>query len=319
MESQANSTPATDGQHLLVWFGSEGLYCYDLDGKLLWTQDLGALSSGMYQYPDYEWNTAGSPIIYKNLAIAQVDVLNPNHSFIVAFDIKTGKQVWRTTRDERASWTTPLVYEGLPGPELITAAGDFARGYDPTTGKELWRFGKHSIFPTPTPIAGHNLIYITSGSGTTIQPIYALRPGATGNITLADGESSSESIVWSTTRGGPYLPTPILYQGLLYVCSEGGILAAYNAETGARIYQERLTRGGTYAASGVAADGRLYFTSEDGDVTVVRAGPTYERLASNQMGEVVMATPAISQNMIIFRMQHHVVALAASEPSAPNR
>jgi outer membrane protein assembly factor BamB len=262
---------------------------------------------------------AGSPIIFRHLAIVQVDQLDPNGSFIAAFDIKSGKEVWRTKRDERASWSTPLVYDGPPQPELVTAAGDFARGYDPFTGKELWRFAKHSIFPTPTPITGNGLIYITSGSGTTIQPIYALRPGARGNITLPDGEYTNDFIVWSTTRGGPYMPTPVLYGDLLYVSSENGILAAYDAETGKRIYQERLTRGGSYSGSGVAADGKLYFASEDGEVTVVKAGPKYEKLASNQMGEVIMTTPAISENMIIYRMQRHVVALAAPDAAPAGR
>ena len=313
-ESQANSTPATDGTHLVVFFGSEGLYCYDLDGTLLWKKDLGPLSSGRFLDPGYEWNTAGSPIIYKHLVILQVDLVDD--AFVAAFDLTAGEEVWRATRKELPTWTTPLIYEGPARVELVTAAANFARGYDPDTGKELWRLGRHSNLPTPSPIAGRGLIFVSSGSGNTIQPIYAIRPGAHGDITLKENETWNDSVVWSSRRGGPFTPTPILYGDLLYVCSDGGVLAAYQPETGERVYRERLTRGTGYTASPVAADGKLYFTSEDGDVVVVKAGPQFERLAVNPMGEAIMATPAISEGMIIVRTQHHVVAVAESTPRA---
>lgn len=324
MASQANATPATDGKHLVVFFGSEGLYCYDLNGKLLWKRDLGPLASARVHDPSYEWNTASSPVIYKNLVILQVDLLE--NSFIGAFDIKSGKDVWRTERDEIPSWATPFVYEGASRSELVTLGGNFARGYDPDTGRELWRLGKHSDFPTPTPIGGKGLIFVTSGSGSTVQPIYAIRPGAKGDITLKDDQESNQSVVWSKHRGGSFVPTPILYGDLLYVCNSTssactGILAAYKAETGERVYQERLTRGGSYSASPVAADGKLYFANEDGEVIVVKAGPTFERLAVNSMGELIMATPAISRGTIFFRTQHHLVAVAESRAgtSAPKQ
>ena len=313
MESQANSTPATDGTHLVVFFGSEGLYCYDVDGTLLWKKDLGPLSSGRFLDPGYEWNTAGSPIIYKNLAILQVDLLE--NAFVAAFDMTTGEEVWRATRKELPTWTTPLIYEGPARVELVTAAANFARGYDPDTGRELWRLGKHSNLPTPSPIAGRGLIFVTSGSGNTIQPIYAIRPGADGDITLKENETWNDSVVWSTRRGGAFTPTPILYGDLLYVCSDGGVLAAYQAETGERVYRQRLRRGGGFSASPVASDGKLYFSSEDGNVTVIKAGPQFERLAVNPMGEAILATPAISEGLIIVRTQHHVVAVAESAPS----
>ena len=155
---------------------------------------------------------------------------------------------------------------------------------------------------------------MTSGSGNTIQPIYAIRPGANGDITLKENETWNDYVVWSTHRGGARTPTPIVYGDLLYVCSTSGILAAYQAETGERVYRERLTRGGNYTASPVAADGKLYLSSEDGEVIIVKAGPQFERLAVNPMGEVIMATPAISEGMILVRMQHHVVAVAESAP-----
>lgn len=316
--SQANSTPATDGTHVVAFFGSEGLYCYDFDGKLLWKRDLGPMPSGRYLDPSYEWNTAASPIIYKNLIILQLDLAD--NAYIAALDIKTGKEVWRTERDEQPSWPTPFLYEGARRTELITAAPLFTRSYDPDTGKELWRLGKHSALSTPTPIAGNGLIFVTSGGGTTVQPIYAIRPGASGNITLDDGEDSNEYVVWSKHRGGSYIPTPIFYEGLLYLCSNNGIVTAYRPETGERLYQNRLMRGGGFSASPIAAGGKLYFASEDGDVVVVKAGPTFEILATNPMGELIMATPAITRGMLLVRTQHHLVALAESPTeTAPRR
>jgi outer membrane protein assembly factor BamB len=308
-ETQANQTPATDGTHLVVWFGSEGLYCYDLDGKLLWTRDLGPLDSGYVLDPTAQWNTASSPVIYKNLVIVQIDLLH--NSYIAALDIETGKQVWRTERDEKPSWPTPFVYEDALRTELITLAPNFARAYDPATGRELWRLGKHEMYAAPTPIAGSGLIFFTSAGGNIIQPIYAVRPDGSGDITLGDDETSNRFVVWSKHRGGAFLSTPLLYRDLLYVCQSDGILSAYKPDTGERIYQARLPPN-NYTASGVAADGKLYFSNADGDVVVVKAGPTFERMAVNSMGEVIQATPALSPGMIIFRTLHHVVAVAES-------
>ena len=307
MASHANQTPATDGTHVVAWFGSEGVYCYDVDGTLLWTKDLGDLDSGRYFDPGYEWNAASSPIIYENLVILQVDV--SDQAYLLALDVETGEEVWRTERDEHPSWPTPLVYEDSAGAQVVTAAVRYARGYAVETGEERWRLGAHGDFPTPTPVAGRGLIFVTSSSGT-ISPIYAIRPDARGDITLADDETSNDAVVWSVRRGGPGIPTPIFYEDQLYVISDGGILVAYRGETGEIVYRARVTRGGNYSASPVAAGGKLYFSSEEGEVIVVKAGPEFERLAVNQMDEALMATPAITEGMIVFRMEHHVVAIA---------
>lgn len=173
----------------------------------------------------------------------------------------------------------------------------------------------NSEVTTPTPIVAHDLIYVTSGYRP-IQPIYAIRPGASGDITLKDGKDKSEFIAWSKTRGGPYMPTPIVYGDLLYTCSNQGVVTAYNAKTGERIYQERLGgKGGAFTASPVASDGKLYFSSEDGEVFVVKAGPKHELLATNPVGEVMMATPAISDGLVIVRGINHVFAFGNSTAS----
>jgi outer membrane protein assembly factor BamB len=304
--SHAASTPVTDGKYLIVNFGSEGLYAYNLDGKLLWKQDLGLLDAGWFYDVDYQWEYGSSPIIYKNLVIVQADI--QKNSFIAAYDIKTGKQVWKTPREELSSWGTPTVYEGATRAELITNGTKAIRGYDPATGKELWHLGPMSEITTPTPFVAHDLIFVTSGYPP-VQPIYAIKPGGNGDLTLPQGKDSSDFVAWSKQRGGPYMPTPIAYGELLYTCSNQGVLTAYNAKTGERIYQERLGgTGGAFTASPVASDGKIYFSSEDGDVFVVKAGPKYELLAKNPVGEVMMATPAISDGLLIVRTVSHLYA-----------
>ena len=307
--SQASATPVTDGRVVVVSFGSEGLYAYDFNGKLLWKKDLGVLNSGWFFDPDYEWGIGSSPIIYKNMAIVQCDI--QRGSFIAAFDTQTGKEIWRTQRDEIPSWSTPSILEVDGKAELVTQATNFTRGYDPMTGKELWRYSGNSEIAIPTPIMGPGFIVITNGYRL-VQPIVALKPGATGDITLKQGETKSAHIAWSMNRGGPYIPTPVIYQDQLYVVQGNGVLQAYKVATGERIYQERLGgTGGSFSASLVAADGKIYATSEDGDVFVVKAGPTYELLSKNSVGEVLMATPAISDGLIFFRGLKHVIAIKA--------
>ena len=302
--THASSTPATDGKHVVAFFGSEGLYCYDVNGKLLWKQDLGVLDSGWFYDPDYQWGTASSPIIYKNMVIVQCDV--QKNSFIAAYDINNGKRLWMTPREEIPSWGTPTIYEGKSRVELITNATRAVRSYDPATGKELWKFSGNPEVTATTPVVGHDLIFICNGYRPN-QPIYAVRPGATGDISLKDGKTSNEFIAWSYQRGGTYMPTPIVYGEYVYLCNNNGVLSCYNAKTGERIYQQRIgDKGGAYSASPVAADGKLYLASEDGDVFVVKAGPKYE----------LMATPAISDGMIFVRGRNSVFCIAESATKA---
>jgi outer membrane protein assembly factor BamB len=303
--TQANPTPVTDGQYVVALFGSEGMYCYDFAGNLVWKSDLGVLSSGWFYDRDYEWGFGSSPILYQGKVIIQCD--RGKDSFLAAFNLKDGKQVWRTPREEVPSWGTPTVVAAPGKPELVTNATKFIRGYDPETGKELWRLSRNAEITVPTPIFGQGLIFVTSGYRP-VQPIYAIRPGASGDISLKDGKTDSDKIAWSTTRNGPYMPTPILYGEYLYACGNNGIVTCYEAKTGKQIYKERLGGSATYTASPVAADGRLYFTSEENGVTVIKAGPKFEKLAVNPVGEVCMATPAISDGMIFVRGLHHLFA-----------
>jgi outer membrane protein assembly factor BamB len=312
--SQASSTPATDGRHVVAFFGSEGLYAYDWEGKLLWKKDLGIMNAGWFYDPDYEWGVASSPIIYRNMVIVQCDI--QQDSFIAAFDIDSGNQVWRTGRDEIPSWGTPTVYEGNGRAELVAHATKFIRAYDPMTGRELWRLGPNSEVTAPTPFAAHDLIFVTNGYRG-IQPIYAIKPGGTGDISLQGDATSGGNIAWSTKRGGPYMPTPLVYGDLFYTTNNSGILTVYRAATGERVYQQRIGKGGAYSASVVASDGKIYFTSEDGDIFVVRAGPQFELLGQNTMGEVLMATPAISDGILFVRGLKHLYAIRERMASSP--
>ena len=304
--SQATATPVTDGRHVIVSFGSEGLYAYDVDGKLLWTRDLGVLNAGWFYDPDYEWGVGSSPIIWKNLVIVQCDI--QKNSFIAAFDVTTGQPAWRTAREEIPSWSTPAIFEHDGRAELVTQATTFIRGYNPESGKELWRLGGNSEITIPTPIVGPGVIIVTNGYRG-VQPIFAIKPGASGDITLKGDATTNEFIAWSTNRGGPYIPTPVIYGDLLYVLAINGVLAAYDVKTGQRVYQERVAGGGSFSASPVAADGKLYLTSEDGDIFVVNAGPKYELLATNPMSQVIMATPAIANGVIFIRGLKDVFAV----------
>jgi outer membrane protein assembly factor BamB len=307
--SQASATPVTDGTHVIVSFGSQGLYAYDFAGTLLWQKDLGILNAGWFFDPDYEWGVGSSPIIYKNMVIVQCDI--QRGSFLAAFDTATGKEVWRTHREEIPSWSTPTVFESNGKAELVTQATTFTRGYDPMTGKELWKYSGNSEIAIPTPIVGPGFVLITNGYRG-VQPIVAVKPGATGDITLKTGETKSEFIPWSALHGGPYIPTPVIYGDQLYILQGNGVLAAYKVATGERIYQERLGgTGGSFSASPIAADGKIYLSSEDGDVYVVKAGPAYELLSKNSIGEVLMATPAVSDGLLIFRGLKNVYAIKA--------
>jgi len=303
----ANSTPATDGRYVVAFFGSQGLYTYDLNGRLVWKKDLGVLDAGAYDVPSYEWGTASSPIIYKDMVIVQCDT--QKEDFLLALDIKTGNELWRAHRDELPSWGTPTVYQGKKGAEIITNASNFIRGNDPATGKELWRLGGSSQITAPTPIYNDDLIVVVSGRRPEA-PIFVIREGARGDITLAGGATSSKDIAWSKTQRGSYMPTPLIYGDYLYVLANAGLFDCYNLRTGEDIYRQRIPHQGEgFSASPVACDGKIYLSSEDGDIYIVKAGAKFELLSTNPMGELTMATPALSEGRMFVRTQHHVFAI----------
>ena len=295
----ASASPATDGRIVVAWFGSQGVYAFDLAGALRWKVDLGPVDLGAYDIPTYEWGPASSPIIWNGMVIIQCDT--QADSFLLALDAETGETVWKTDRHELPSWGTPTVVTTSAGPELVTNASNFIRGYDPRTGRELWRLGGSSKITAPSPILAAGLHVIASGRGPE-RPIFAVKPGARGDLTLAKDQTASAQVVWSKTGRGSYMPTPLFYQGALYVLANNGVFDSYDPATGTEIYRQRLPLVGSgFSASPIAADGKVYLTNEDGEMLVVEAGPTFKLIATNSMGETVMATPALSQGVMFVR------------------
>ncbi|MFC1492561.1 PQQ-binding-like beta-propeller repeat protein [candidate division KSB1 bacterium] len=306
--THANSTPATDGNYVVAFFASEGLYCYDMDGKLIWKKDFGKLDSGYFRVPEAQWGFAGSPIIHDGVVIIQCDV--QENSFLTALDVKTGNEIWRTPREDVPTWGTPTVYTKDQKTQIIVNGYRHAGGYDFETGKEIWKITDGGDIPVPTPIVAHDLIFINSAHGK-MSPIYAIKTDAAGDISLKGEETSNDKIVWSINRGGSYLVTSIVYGDFFYNCRINGTLMCFNAKTGEQIYRERLGKGVTgFSASPVASNGKLYFTSENGDVYVIEPGAEFKILAENSMNDICMATPAISDNTIFFRTHHYLIAVS---------
>ncbi len=306
--THANSTLATDGKHVVAFFGSEGLYCLDMEGKLLWKRDFGLLESSFFVAPAAQWEFGSSPVIFRDRVLIQCDVLKG--SFIAALNVEDGSDVWRTPRNDVPSWGSPTVYAGGKPPQVIVNGFKHIGSYDFETGRELWRLQGGGDIPVPTPIVAQDMVFITGAHGK-MAPIYAIRLRATGDISLKVDETSNEFVAWSALRDGSYMSTPLAYGDYLYNCRWNGVLVCYEAGSGKRLYQERLG-GGTsaFTASPVAGDGKIYFTSEDGDVYVVKVGTAFEILSKNSLGEACMASPAISGGAILFRTQSHLIAVS---------
>ncbi|MEM7587023.1 MAG: PQQ-binding-like beta-propeller repeat protein [Acidobacteriota bacterium] len=308
--SQANSTPATDGRHLVVVFPTAGMLCYDFEGNVVWRKDLGGLNAGNYVDASIHWGFAASPVIDDGKIILQADV--HEGAFLAAYDVATGRELWKTPRDEVSGWATPLVFRDGDHVEIVTNAPTI-RGYDFSTGRELWSLRPNSEQVVPAPIAAHGLIYVTTGYPPAF-PIYAIRPGQRGDLSLRNDATSSDAIAWSHPRGGSYMITPIIYDDLLYLPANGGRLTAYDAVTGERVYRARLSQRGNFTGSPVAADGRLILPTNEGLVYIVEAGREFRELAVNDMQELITATPSISDGAIYLRTRRQLYALAETKP-----
>jgi len=294
--THANSTPATDGKHVVAFFGSEGLYCYDTSGKLLWKKDLGVFKCGPHK-TDLEWGFASSPIIHDGQVIVQCDALNT--AFWAAFDLKTGTERKRIKRKEiTTTWCTPTVIESAGHAQLVCNGYKEMSGYDLSSGERLWTLRDGGDCPVPRPLVADGLIYLTNGHGRS--PVFAIRADAKGDLT-PDSEATPKGMAWWSPRGGSYMPTPLVMDGRLYVASDNGIMNVFDARNGKEIYRERIPGGGTFSASVVAVKDRLYFVNEDGVVFVMKAGDSFSLLEKNAMNEVCMATPAISDGQLFIR------------------
>jgi outer membrane protein assembly factor BamB len=300
--SYAASTPATDGKHLVVSFGSEGLRCFDLDGQELWKVDLGDCDAGPYNMTGVEWGYASSPVIHGGKVLVQCDALS--QGFVAAFDVASGAELWRTKREDVSTWSTPTVDVRDGRAQVICNGYKHIGGYDLASGKELWKLVGGGDAPVPAPVVIEDLVLITNNHG--MGPVYAVSADAEGLI-----DPEHEAMIWWLRSGGNYMQTPLVYGEELYLCSDAGILACLDLATGEQRYRERLGDGATgFTASLVAGDGKLYATSEEGTVHVLAAGTSFELLAKNELGENCLATPAISDGVLFWRTRGHMVAVA---------
>ena len=296
--SYAAPTMVTDGKTVVAYFGPEGLYAYDVDGKEKWKVDVG-------KFPLLGMGTGTSPVLFENLVIIQRDENEGKESLLLAYDINTGALAWKTPRTVEASWSTPVLVKAGARTELVTNGNQLIVSYDPTTGKELWRTKGVESNAIHTPLVGHGLVILTAGYPA--KKVIAIRPGGSGDIT------GSDRIVWQYDRGTGYVISPILYGDYVYLVSDKGIISCLDARTGEVKYEGgRVPVPATFMASPIAYEGKLLLTSGDGDTFVIKAGPVHQVLATNSIGEPAAATPSVSQGRILVRGAKHLFCIKNS-------
>lgn len=304
--SFASETPVTDGKLVYVYVANLGLYAYDLKGAQVWRTPLEA-------YPIYlDFGTGGSPALLDDMIVIVND--NEKQQFVAAFDKNSGKQIWRTDRNlsaitdgppVRSGWVTPYIWKNPLRTEIVTVGPGSAVSYD-TAGKELWRLAGMTAAPIPSPFAYEGLLYVNGGKG---KEIFAIKPGASGDLTAKDGEKPSGFVAWSQPRAGAYLPTEVAYNGALYALSEIGILSRYDSRTGKLTYRSRLDEGGAFTSSPWAYNGKVFCLSEEGKTFVVAAGEKFELLRVNPLDEMAQATPAIVGDRLLLRTESKLYSI----------
>jgi outer membrane protein assembly factor BamB len=303
--THANTSVSTDGKYVVAFFGSEGLYCYDMNGNLQWQKNFGLLKSVFFAVKSAEWEFASSPVIYNGALIIQCDVLE--NSFVAAYDVKTGKELWKTQRDEYPGWCTPTIYT-YGGKTFVALNGYKLRaGYDFETGKEIWRMSGGGDIQIPTPILGNDMIYFNSAHGAS-SPIIAVSTNAAGDITLQNSQTSNNYVRWSIPRGGSYMHTMLLYRNLLYNVGWNGAVLCMDPLTGKEIYNAKLGKTKSFIASPVASDGKIYIIDEEGTVYIIKDGSTFIQLAEIPLNDISLTAPAITEGMIYFRTQKYLIA-----------
>ncbi len=294
--SYASETPVTDGERVYAYFGNVGLVCYDLDGKEIWSHKEKPRKMRM------GWGTAASPALHGDRLYVVND--NEEESYLIALNKKTGEEIWKVERDEKSNWATPFIWKNAERTEIVTAGTNRVRSYD-LDGKLLWELGGMSVLAIPTPFAGPDFLYVSSGyvMDPLHKPVFAIRPGATGDISLKADETSNKWIAWCQKQSGPYNPSPLLYGDYVYVLYDRGMLSCFEAKTGKMVYEKERLGSTAFTASPWAADGKIYCLNEDGDTVVVAAGKKFEVLGKNSLDEMVLATPAVLRGSIVLRTQ----------------
>ncbi|MFO1460704.1 MAG: PQQ-binding-like beta-propeller repeat protein [Verrucomicrobiota bacterium] len=312
--SYGAETPVTDGERIYALFGGVGVFALTTAGEPVWSRPLDP------RLTRYGWGTAASPVLHQGRLFLLND--NEDQAELLALDAATGRELWRVNRDEKSNWSTPFVWEHSGRTELVTTGTRAVRSYT-LDGQELWSLRGMSSIAIPTPCAGDDLLFVSSGYvGDKFRPLYALRPGAQGDISLKPGETNNAFVAWSDPTGGPYNPSPLYYEGRLYVLFDRGLLSAVNAKTGKVLYdRERLPDGFAFTASPWAVDGRIYCLNEDGACYVVRAGDRFELLRINRLSDddMCMATPAISGNRLLIRSASRLYCIQPSASALESR
>ena len=279
--SFASETPVTDGERVYAYFGNVGVFAFDMDGTLVWSQPFGPFATRT------GWGTAASPVFHDGRLYIVCD--NEEQSFLVAFDGKTGTQIWRVERDEKSSWSTPHIWQHDGKTEIVTNASHRIRSYD-LDGKLIWDMGGASSIAIPTPLSRFGMVYVSSGYvQDSIRPVFAVRPGGT--------------TAWSLPQGGPYNTSPLIYGDQYYTLFDRGFFASHDARTGKEIYDKvRIDpAAGAFTASPWAYNGRIFALSEEGVTFVIQAGPEYRLLGKNSLDEMTLATPAIARGSLFIR------------------
>ncbi len=293
--SYASTTPVTDGERIWVYFGPEGLFCYDLQGNLQWKTSLGGIgTAGM--------GTGSSPVLHRDKLILVADQeFDGKDSYLVALDKRTGDELWRAKRSMRVSWATPLLVETGQGHQLVVSGAEEVVSYDPDTGRELWRAEGVVSHAIPSPVGGAELVYVSAGS-------QAKRSMA---LRLASDEDlgGKERIVWRYDKGAAYVPSPIYYQDHFYLISDRGVITCLKARSGEVAYEDRMPEAGAIKSSLLAGDGKIYVSNQEGKTFVIKAGPEFEVLAINSINEPIWASPAVSQGTIYLRGAEHLYAI----------
>lgn len=307
--SHANPTPTTDGERVIALFGEAGIYCYDMDGAILWNADLGTLDSGWFYDRSYQWGFGSSPMIFEDMVLVQCDV--HDGSFLVALDLKTGKERWRTNREEIPTWSSPVAFLAKDGtPTVVVSGTKCTAAYNARSGSPLWKVGGFSEIVVPTPQITPDLAFITSGYAP-VQPMVAILHNARGELHLPKDNEKQLPFLWSQMRGGPYMPTPIIADGNVYILDNSGLLTCLSLESGKRNFRQRLRneKANAFTSSPVAANGNLYCTSEEGITFVVAMDDKGTIVSQNELGEAVLSSLAIAGGKLLVRAEKHLFAI----------
>lgn len=309
--THCNATPATDGQRIAAIFGSEGLFCFDREGKLLWKKDLGPMKSGFYVAPSAQWGFASSPVIHDGKVVVVCDVLGD--SFIAEFDLADGRQIWRTARQDVPTWGTPAVARAGERTEILVNGWHHTGAYDFADGREIWKLEGGGDIPVPTPIVAGGLAYFTSAHGAQ-RPMRAIRLD-NHLLTVTQAGETNPAVAWQQERKGNYMQTPIVVGDFLYGCADNGIVTCFESKSGAIRYSERLGNGSEGFTASPVSDGRnLYFTSEVGKVYVIPANGQFSVVATNTLNETCLSTAAVSDGTLFYRTRHELVAIGEAHP-----